>query len=152
MSTPWFPYAEREADALKQAAPVWNRRLNRPKVTEGDLRDLIEKELGACDAQMVIDMLSRNDEDWETRGPLFKILAQRLVDASVSTIDSWPIDPVLRDAARYRKLVQLVKWLDVDGNRYIQFPTIPTPEEHADLMFENRISVAIDSMPDRDRW
>jgi hypothetical protein len=50
---------------------------------------------------MVIDMLSRNDEDWETRVPLFKILAQRLVDASVST-RRWAIEPVLRDAARYR--------------------------------------------------
>jgi hypothetical protein len=29
------------------------RRLSRPKITEGDLRDLIEKELGACDSQMV---------------------------------------------------------------------------------------------------
>jgi hypothetical protein len=101
---------------------------------------------------MVIDTLARNDEDLETRGPLFAVLAQRLVDASVSTIDSWPIEPALRDAARFRKLVQLVKWIDVDGERYIQLPTVPTPHEHSDLMFEDRIALAIDGMPDRDRW
>jgi Restriction alleviation protein Lar len=152
MSTPWIPVGDDEHAALNQAAQIWNRRLNRPRIADGDLRDLIEKELGACDAQMVIDMLARNDEDWETRGPLFAILAQRLVDASVSTIESWPIEPVLRDAARYRKLVQLVKWVDIDGDRYIHFPKIPTPPEHSDLMFEDRIAMAVDGMPDRDRW
>jgi hypothetical protein len=101
---------------------------------------------------MVIDMLARNKEDWETRGPIFAMLAQRLVDASVSTIDSWPIEPVLKDAARYRKLVQLAKWVDIDGERHIHFPKIPTPPEHSDLMFEDRIALAVDGMPDRDRW
>ncbi|REG45428.1 restriction alleviation protein Lar [Paraburkholderia sp. BL6669N2] len=152
MSTPWIPIGSDEAAALNEAARIWNRRLARPKVTEGDLRDLIEKELGACDMQMVIDMLARNADDWETRGPIFSALAQRLVDASVSTIESWPIDPVLQDAARYRKLVQLAKWVDIDGQRYVQFPKIPTPPEHDDCLFEDRIALAVDGMPDRDRW
>jgi len=152
MSTPWVPIGSDEHAALNEAARIWNRRLARPQVTEGDLRDLIEKELGACDMQMVIDMLARNTEGWETRGPIFAMLAQRLVDASVSTIESWPIDPVLQDAARYRKLVQLAKWVDIDGERYVQFPKIPTPPEHDDCLFEDRIALAVDGMPDRDRW
>jgi hypothetical protein len=152
MSTPWIPIGSDESAAMDEAARIWNRRLARPKVTEGDLRDLIEKELGACDMQMVIDMLAHNTDDWETRGPIFAMLAQRLVDASVSTIESWPIDPVLQDAARYRKLVQLAKWVDIDGERYVQFPKIPTPPEHDDCLFEDRIALAVDGMPDRDRW
>lgn len=152
MSTPWIPINGDEPAAMDKAARIWNRRLNRPEVTEGDLRELVEKELGACDTQMVIDMLARNKTDWETRGPIFAMLAQRLVDASVSTIDSWPIDPVLHDAGRYRKLVQLAKWVDIDGERYVQFPKIPTPRKHDDCLFEDRIALAVDGMPDRDRW
>ncbi|MGF6537193.1 Lar family restriction alleviation protein [Paraburkholderia youngii] len=152
MSTPWLPVGKDEKSAMTRCAHIWNRRLSRPKITEGDLRDLVEKELGASDSQMVIDMLARNDEDWETRGPLFAMLAQRLVDATVSTIDSWPIDPVLKDAARYRKLVQLAKWVDIDGERYVQFPKIPSPSEHDQCLFEDRIALAVDAMPDRDRW
>jgi hypothetical protein len=59
---------------------------------------------------------------------------------------------VLNDAARYRKLMQLAKWVDIDGERHIQFPKIPTPREHNDMLFDDRIAAAIDGMPDRDRW
>jgi hypothetical protein len=152
MTTPWIAVGSDEHAALDQCAKIWNQRINRPKVEAGDLRALIEKEVGACDAQMVINMLSRNEEDWETRGPIFAMLAQRLVDAAISTNDCWPIEPLLNDAARYRKLMQLVKWVDIDGERYAQFPRIPTPAEHSDLVFEDRIALAVDAMPDRDRW
>jgi hypothetical protein len=97
MQTPWVAVKNGdEHAAMTECAMIWNKRLSRPPVATGDLRDLVEKELGACDSQVVIDLLARNDSEWEERGPIFKILAQRLVDASVVTIDSWPIDPVLR--------------------------------------------------------
>ena len=80
------------------------------------------------------------------------MLAQRLVDATIATFDTWPIDPTLKDAARYRKLMQLAKWVDIDGERHIQFPKVPTPREHQDMLFEDRIAAAVDAMPDRDRW
>ncbi|SIT48732.1 conserved hypothetical protein [Paraburkholderia ribeironis] len=152
MTTPWIAVDNDEHAALDQCAKIWNQRLDRPKVTDGDLRDLIEKEVGACDAQMVINLLARNEGDWEARGPIFAMLAQRLVDAAISTNDCWPIQPLLNDAARYRKLMQLVKWVDIDGERYAQFPKIPTPGDHSDLVFEDRIALAVDGMPDRDRW
>jgi len=152
MSTPWEPVGEDENAARNRVASIWNNRLNRPKVAPGDIRDLIEKELGAVDAQLIIDLLARNDTDWEERGPIFAMLAQRIVDARVVTLESWPIDPVLKDAARYRKLVQLARWVDIDGERCVQFPKVPSPREHQDMLFEDRIALAIDTMPDRDRW
>lgn len=152
MQTPWEAVKDDEKTAMTRCAVVWNQRLNRPKVAPSDLHDLIEKEVGACDSQFVLHLLARNDGDWEERGPIFKLLAQRLMDAAVVTIDSWPIDPVLKDAARYRKLVQLAKWLDIDGERYVSFTKIPTPREHANCLFEDRIAIAVDAMPDRDRW
>ncbi|WP_175773002.1 Lar family restriction alleviation protein [Paraburkholderia phenazinium] len=152
MSTPWEPIGDNENAARDRVATIWNQRLNRPKVTAGDIRDLIERELGAVDAQLIIDMLARNDSDWAERGPIFSMLAQRIVDATVVTIDSWPIDPVLKDAARYRKLLQLARWVEIDGERYVQFPKIHSPREHQDMLFEDCIALAVDTMPDRNRW
>ncbi|CAG4914078.1 Lar family restriction alleviation protein [Paraburkholderia gardini] len=152
MMTPWEASGDSEKAAMGRAAVVWNHRLNRPKTTTGELRDLVEKELGACDAQVVIDLMARIDGNWEECGPLLSILAKRIVDAAVVTLETWPISPVLEDAARYRKLVQLAKWVDIDGERHVQFPRIPTPKEHQDALFEDRIAFAVDAMPDRDRW
>lgn len=152
MSTQWEPEGDDGNAALDRCARVWNSRLSRPKVTAGDLRDLVEKEVGAVDAQLILEMISRNDTDWTERGPVFAMLAQRVVDATVVTFDSWPIDPLLKDAGRYRKLIQLARWVDIDNDRYVQFPKIPTPPEHDNFLFEDRIALAVDAMPDRDRW
>jgi len=152
MTTPWVPIGSDELAAKNNCAHIWNNRLNRPKATDDDIRSLIERELGACDAQLVFDLIARNEGDWDERGPLFQKLAQRIVDATITTIDTWPISPVLDDAARYRKLMQLAKFVELDGERFIQFPKIPTQPEHDDYLFEDRIAMAIDSMPDRDRW
>jgi hypothetical protein len=67
---------------------IWNQRVNRPKVTGGDLRDLVEKELGPVNAQLIIAMLARDDTDWAKRSLIFSMLAQRIVDATVATLDS----------------------------------------------------------------
>ncbi|MGU7775647.1 Lar family restriction alleviation protein [Burkholderia sp. MR1-5-21] len=152
MQTPWEVTTDDELGAKNQCVSVWNGRLNRPPVESGDLRALVERELGACDTQMVLDLFSRADGDWNELGPIFKMLAQRLVDATVVTIDTWPIAPILEDAARYRKLVQLAKWIKIDGHDYVQFPKISSPPEHDDFLFEDRIAMAVDAMPDRDRW
>ncbi|MFL9876488.1 Lar family restriction alleviation protein [Paraburkholderia megapolitana] len=153
MSTPWVSVIDDdETTALDHCASIWNRRLRRTAATPGDFQHLIEREIGAADIPFVLDLLARTDSDWEERGPLFAKLARRLIEATVVTFDSWPIDPVLFDAARYRKLVQLAKWIDIDGERHVQFPRIPTPDEHDLCLFEDRIALAVDAMPDRDRW
>ncbi|NIE81890.1 MULTISPECIES: Lar family restriction alleviation protein [unclassified Burkholderia] len=152
MSTQWEPVGDDETAAKNRCAATWMRRMSRPVASSGDLQGLIERELGACDAQMVLDMLSRAEGDWSEIGPIFKMLAQRIVDATIVTFDTWPIAPVLDDASRYRKLLQLAKWIEVDGEDYIQFPKIYSPNEHRDFLFEDRIATAVDAMPDRDRW
>ncbi|WP_080417750.1 Lar family restriction alleviation protein [Burkholderia ubonensis] len=115
MPTQWEAVGDDETAAKDRCAETWNRRLNRPAVTQNDLRNLIERELGACDAQLVLDMLSRANGDWTEIGPIFKMLAQRIVDATVVTFDTWPIAPVLDDSAMYRKLVQLTKLIARSG-------------------------------------
>ncbi|ABX19253.1 MULTISPECIES: Lar family restriction alleviation protein [Burkholderia cepacia complex] len=152
ISTRWEAIGEDEAAAKDRCAESWNRRVARPRTTHDDLRRLIEREVGACDSQLVLDMLARVEGDWAEIGPIFKLLAQRIVDATVVTFDTWPIAPVLEDASRYRKLVQLAKWIEVDGEDYIQFPKIHSPGEHRDFLFEDRIATAVDAKPDRDRW
>ncbi|PVX85804.1 Lar family restriction alleviation protein [Paraburkholderia unamae] len=152
MATPWEAEGRDEKAAMDRCGAVWNRRLNRPEADKSDLQRLVERELGAPDIPLVINLLSRAEGDWNELGPLFRMLAQRLVDATVTTIDSWPIDPVLNDAARFRKLAQLAKWIELEGERYVQFPEVYSPAEDQDLLFEDRIAAAIDLLPDRDRW
>lgn len=152
MSTQWEAIGDDETAAKDRCAETWNRRLSRPVASKDELHGLIERELGACDAQLVLDIVSRVDGDWAEIGPVVKMLAQRIVDATIVTFDTWPIAPVLEDASRYRKLVQLAKWIEVDGQDYIQFPKIHSPNGHRDFLFEDRIAIAVDAMPDRDRW
>ena len=152
MQTPWEPCADDDIAARNTVAELWNRRLNRPEAAKSDLQRLVEREVGTTDIPAVLDLLSRTQGNWEEMGPMFAMLARRLVDATVVTFDSWPIDPVLNDAARYRKLVQLTKWVDIDGERYVQFPKVYTHPEDRDRLFEDAIASAVDSLPDRDRW
>ncbi|OBR54075.1 Lar family restriction alleviation protein [Paraburkholderia tropica] len=152
MQTPWEPCAEDDTGARNTVAHIWNRRLNRPEADKTDLQRLVERELGTIDIPAIIELISRLEGDWSELGPAIKMIARRLVDATVVTFDSWPIDPVLNDAARYRKLVQLTKWVDIDGERYVQFPKVYTHPEDRDRLFEDLIASAVDSLPDRDRW
>ncbi len=152
MQTPWQPCGEDDTAARNTAAHIWNRRLNRPEAEKTELQRLVERELGTADIPAIIELISRLEGDWSELGPAIKMIARRLVDATVVTFDSWPIDPVLNDAARYRKLVQLTKWVDIDGERYVQFPKVYTHPEDRDRLFEDLIASAVDSLPDRDRW
>lgn len=152
MQTPWQPCAEDDTAARNTVAEIWNRRVNRPEADKTDLQRLVERELGTTDIPAFIELLSRLDGDWKELGPIVAMIARRMVDATVVTFDSWPIDPVLNDAARYRKLVQLTKWVDIDGERYVQFPKVFTHPEDRDRAFEDVIAAAVDSLPDRDRW
>jgi hypothetical protein len=152
MQSPWEAVGRDEKAALDRCGRVWNRRLNRPEAEKTHLQRLVEREVGAADIPAVLDLLSRTSENWEEMGPMFAMIARRLVDATVVTFDSWPIDPVLNDAARWRKLIQLAKWIDMEGECYVQFPKIYSPAEHDVMLFEDRIAAAVDSMPDRDRW
>jgi hypothetical protein len=79
------------------------------------------------------------------------MLARKIVDSKITLSDFWPVDTVLNDAARYRKLQQLAKRIYIDGIASIQFPRIPaTGGDEGN--FENSINLAVDDLPDRNRW
>ncbi|MFM0692218.1 hypothetical protein PQQ64_07955 [Paraburkholderia graminis] len=88
--------------------------MNRPAAAEGELPDLVRKEISPIDAPYILDLLNRTTEDWEKRGPIFSMLAQKIVDGKITTRDFWPIDPVLEDAARYRTLQQMARFVYLD--------------------------------------
>lgn len=125
--------------------------MRRPVAKEGDLLKLIRKEISALDAPFLIDLLARTEDDWEKRGPIFAMLAKKIVDSQITMSDYWAVDTVLNDAARYRKLQQLAKRIYIDGIASIQFPRIPaTGGDEGN--FENSINLAVDDLPDRNRW
>jgi len=152
MQTPWQTVDDDKHAALERAGKIWNTRCDRPVATEGDVLDLIRKEISAIDAPFVLDLLSRTTEDWETRGPLFAMLAQKIVDSKITMRDYWPVDPVLIDAARYRKLAQLAKFVYLDTVASVQFPRIPATGGEDERSFEDRVAAAVDDLPDRNRW
>jgi hypothetical protein len=63
----------------------------------------------------------------------------------------WPVDTVLNNAARYRKLQQLPKRVYIDGIATIQFPRIAATGGD-EGSFENSVNLAVDDLPDRNRW
>ena len=63
----------------------------------------------------------------------------------------WPVDTVLNNAARYRKLQQLAKRVYIDGIATIQFPRIAATGGD-EGSFENSVNLAVDDLPDRNRW
>jgi len=152
MQTPWEAVEPHERAAMDRVGELWNRRVNRPEAKKTDLQRLVQREIGAPDIPAVLDLLSRTEGNWNEMGPIFAMIGRRLIDATIVTFDGWPIEPVLHDAARYRKLVQLAKWTQIEGQRYAEFPRIYSPSEDDELLFEDRLAVAIDSLPDRDRW
>ena len=152
MQTPWIPVGSDQHAALDQAGVIWNNRLNRPAATKGDILDLARKEISAVDVPYIIDVLSRTTEEWEERGPLLAMLAQKVVDSKITMRDFWPIDRVLIDSARYRKLVQLAEFVYIDGVESIQFPRIPATGGEEERSFEDQIASAVDDLPDRCRW
>ncbi|WP_176060306.1 Lar family restriction alleviation protein [Paraburkholderia sp. BCC1876] len=152
MTTPWEPVGDDRHAALDRVGQIWNRRLNRPPAGADELRTLVEKELGAPDMLFVLNVLARNEDDWETRGPVFAMLARRLLDATVVTADTWPVEPTLLDAARYRKLVHHAHSVNIDGERYIQFPKVYNPNRDPYVLYEFETAAAVDGLPDRNRW
>lgn len=152
MQTPWIPIGDNKNAALDKAGEIWNQRLNRPAATDGDLLDLIRKEITPVDAPYVLDLLARTTDGWEKRGPVFAMLAQKIVDGKITMRDFWPIDPVLIDAARYRTLQQLAKFVYIDGVASVQFPRIPATGGEEERSFEDRVGAAVDDLPERSRW
>jgi len=154
MGTEWEEVRDGESEyaALERVGARWNTRVGRPTYEHDDVRALINKEIGAPDMQLIISIMAATTQNWEERGPILQALAQRLSDATETSRDIWPIEPTLKDAARFRKLAQLVKMVYVDDEPFIQFPCIAAKLEYRELAWEDRVANSVDDLPDRDRW
>ncbi|WP_345817754.1 hypothetical protein AAGS40_29490 (plasmid) [Paraburkholderia sp. PREW-6R] len=60
-------------------------------------------------------------------------------------------DELLDDAARYRKLQQMARFVYIDGVASVRFPRIPATGGDEQCSFENRVSAAVDNLADRNR-
>ena len=152
MTTEKLPCSPDRNSALTQLTTAWNQRPNRVPTTAGSIQELINKEIHAVDSAMVLEMVARNQEDWETRGPLLGELAAKCIDSSLAYSDYWPIDAVIHDAARFRKLLHRARFYVVDGKRTLRFEPIEAVETDGPMPFEALASLSIDELPDRDRW
>jgi Restriction alleviation protein Lar len=141
-----------ELSSLNRCAAVWNKRINRTPTKTGSLEELIDKEVAPLDSHYLLSLIANNTGEWPERGPVFARLALRISDAIATSRDFWPVTPVLNDAARYRKLMQQVRFVYVDGLPLPNFPTVPANPDLNDLAFEIRVADAVDNLPDRDRW
>ncbi|MGF7191868.1 hypothetical protein JOE11_004941 [Robbsia andropogonis] len=155
MATAWedLKDGEAEIDVLERVGRRWNTRVERPKYSDDDVRALIDREVGVKDEQLVLAMMATTDDDqWELRGPVLKAAALRILDATLTGREYWPIEPTLEDAARFRKITQLVKMVTVDGVPSIQFPCLQSDAAYTDFAWEARVARTVDDLPDRDRW
>jgi hypothetical protein len=153
MSTPKIPITANRNAAVTELVNIWNTRPNRVETTAGSIEDLIKKEVRSIDTPLVMELLARNTEDWEARGPLLSALAAKCIDSSLAYSDWWPMESLIKDAARYRKLLQLGKFYIIDGKQTLRFPAIDAiePDDHP-RTFDTVANMAIDALPDRDRW
>ncbi|CAM2158487.1 protein of unknown function (plasmid) [Pararobbsia alpina] len=152
MTTEKIPSSPDRNAALTQLTNAWNQRPNRVPTTAGSIHELINKEIHAVDSAMVLEMIARNQEDWETRGPLLGELAAKCIDSALAYSDYWPIDAVIYDAARYRKLLKLARFFVVDGRRTLRFEPIVAAKSDSNMPFEGLANLSIDQLPDRNRW
>ncbi|WP_168788809.1 Lar family restriction alleviation protein [Paraburkholderia aromaticivorans] len=154
LATPWIPIVDgNENAALDECGRLWNTRTDRVPVQTGSLDELIENEINGDDISYVLALIARNDTEWETRGPIFAKLAQRLIDATIVTRDWWPITPTLEDAYRYRKLVSHSHREEPeDGPGSVAFQPIALADDTRTYAYEGRVAAAVDALPDRERW
>jgi hypothetical protein len=153
ISTPKIPYTQDRNVALTELVTIWNARPNRIPTTQGSIEDLVNKEIKAIDTPFVMELLARNTEDWETRGPLLAMLAAKCIDSGMAYSDWWPAEPVIKDAERFRKLLATGKIYTIERKKTLRFPPIDVVEPEDELCgYDTLAYLAIDALPDRDRW
>jgi hypothetical protein len=152
ISTSKIPYGADRNVALAQLVQTWNTRPNRTPTEEGSILDLINKEVNAVDTPLVLELIARNEQDWESRGPLLAALAAKCIDSSLAYSEWWPVETLIKDAARYRKLLQRVRFETVGSKRLLQFTPIETAEPEDHCSHDALVGLTIDELPDRNRW
>jgi hypothetical protein len=52
----------------------------------------------------------------------------------------------------YRTLQQIARSVYIDGVASVKFPRIPATGGDEDCSFETRVSLAVEDLPERNRW
>jgi hypothetical protein len=78
--------------------------------------------------------------------------AAKCIDSSLAWNDYWPIDMVVNDASRFRKLLQLGSFYTIEGKRTLRFEPIDAAATDEPMTYEPAACASIDALPDRDRW
>ncbi|CAG9183616.1 hypothetical protein [Cupriavidus pinatubonensis] len=103
---------------------IWNTRV-RPRPTEQhELAVIVRKELTSSDLGTVLALIARNEDDWDTRGPLFAAMAEQLLQPEPILQELVPAEALLKDASRYRKLMRRAKLIQIDGRPWVHIEPI----------------------------
>ncbi|KAF7961884.1 hypothetical protein AWV80_28380 [Cupriavidus sp. UYMU48A] len=103
---------------------IWNTRVTPRPTGQHELSAIVRKELSSSDLGTVLGLIARNEENWEERGPLFAAMADKLLQPEPFLQDLLPVETLLRDADRYRKLMRRAKIIQIDGRPWVQIEPI----------------------------
>ncbi|KAI3611771.1 hypothetical protein D8I24_0029 (plasmid) [Cupriavidus necator H850] len=103
---------------------IWNTRVRPHPTEQHELAVIVRKELTSSDLGMVLALIARNEADWDTRGPLFAAMAEKLLQPEPFLQELMPAEALLRDASRYRKLMRRAKLIQIDGRPWVHIEPI----------------------------
>lgn len=149
ISTP--PVSNDPADpdsAFRQLSAIWNRReLHRPAHQE-TISILARRVLTAADIPYFLNVLASTSDNWPANGPKFAAMAAALASPEHPLLQLEPVETVMADAHRYRKLLRRATVIDVDGSSAVHFepvPGTPTVFSEEDGSSEGRLSISLES-------
>ncbi|WP_317920670.1 MULTISPECIES: hypothetical protein [unclassified Cupriavidus] len=103
---------------------IWNTRLTPRPTAQHELSAIVRKELSSSDLGTVLALIARNEDNWETRGPLFAAMAEKLLQPEPFLQELIPAEALLKDACRYRKLMRRAKLIHIDGRPWVHIEPI----------------------------
>lgn len=134
---------------------IWNTRLTPRPTDQHELSAIVRTELSSSDLGTVLALIARNDEDWETRGPLFAAMAEKLLQPEPFLQELVPAEALLKDASRYRKLMRRAKLIHIDGRPWVHIEPIDalpaTVSEEllgGTIILEEFLARVLDTTPD----
>ncbi|RWA55999.1 hypothetical protein AU476_05410 [Cupriavidus sp. UYMSc13B] len=124
ISTPPQPLDAGYDQALAILSGTWNTRVTPRPTQEHELSALVREELTSSDLGTVLALFARNEDDWDTRGPLFAAMAEKLLQPEPILQELVPAEALLKDASRYRKLMRRAKLIQIDGRPWVHIESI----------------------------
>lgn len=160
MSTPPVQLDSADLDAaFEQLRAIWNRRVEHRPADQHTISVLARRELTASDVPYFLNLLASIEGDWETNGPKFAAMAATLAQPGFQLRHVSPVETVLEDAGRYRKLVRRARVIYIDGCPMVRIEPVPAltaeiaEEAKAEELWpwsvlEEFVARAVDDLPD----